>query len=127
MDLSEANVGQILIPVEELERAIAYYRDTLGLKFLFAAPPMMSFFQTANVRLLVGVPEAGQARGRGSTVYFNVADIHAAYRTLSQRGVRFAAEPHVVHRTPTAELWLTEFEDPDGNRLALMSEAPKRA
>jgi len=127
MDLSRASVGQILIPVEDLERAIAFYRDTLGLQFLFAAPPMMSFFQAGDVRLLVGVPEQGAARGRGSTVYFRVEDIHATYRTLTGRGVGFAAEPHVVHRTPTTELWLAEFEDPDGNRLALMSEEPKPA
>ncbi len=127
MDLSKASVGQILIPVEDLDRAIGFYRDTLGVPFLFSAPPMMSFFQTANVRLLVGVPETGAARGRSSTVYFRVEDIHAVYRTLIGRGVSFVVEPHVVHRTPTTELWLTEFEDPDGNHLALMSEAPKPA
>ncbi len=58
MDLSDATVGQLLIPVEDLDRAIAFYRDTLGLRFLFSAPPRMNFFQAGNVRLLVGVPEA---------------------------------------------------------------------
>jgi methylmalonyl-CoA/ethylmalonyl-CoA epimerase len=127
MDLSEATVGQLLIPVEDLDRAIAFYRDTLGLRFLFAAPPQMSFFQSGNVRLLVGVPAAGQPRQRGSAIYFQVADIHAVFRTLVERGVKFGASPHVVHRTPTAELWLTEFRDPDGNQLALMSETPQQA
>jgi methylmalonyl-CoA/ethylmalonyl-CoA epimerase len=121
-DLSAATVGQLLIPVENLEAAIAFYRDTLGLQFLFAAPPQMSFFQAGNVRLLVGVPEAGQPRQRGSQVYFNVSDIRAVFKTLTGRGVRFTAEPHVVHRTPRSELWLAEFRDPDGNQLALMSE-----
>ena len=127
MDLSETTVGQILIPVENLERGIAFYRDTLGLRFLFSAPPQMSFFQAGNVRLLVGVPEAGQPHLRGSAVYFNVADIHAVFETLAERGVRFGAPPHLVHKTATTELWLTEFRDPDGNHLALMSEAAKRA
>jgi methylmalonyl-CoA/ethylmalonyl-CoA epimerase len=122
MDLSDATVGQLLIPVEDLDKAVPYYRDTLGLRFLFTAPPQMSFFQAGNVRLLVGVPEAGQSRHRGSMVYFRVADIHAVYKTLVERGVRFPAAPHLVHRTPTSELWLTEFRDPDGNQLALMSE-----
>ena len=120
-------MGQLLIPVENLERAIAYYRDTLGLKFLFAAPPQMSFFQAGSVRLLVGVPEGTQARQRGSQVYFKVPDIHAVFRTLKQRGVTFPGEPHVVHRTDTMELWLTEFRDPDGNQLALMSEVTKQS
>lgn len=121
-DLSGSTVGQVLIPVENLDQAIAFYRDRLGLRFLFAAPPQMSFFQSGGVRLLIGVPEAGQARQRGATVYFKVADIHAVYRTLVARGVSFPGTPHVVHRTPTMELWLTEFSDPDGNHLALMAE-----
>ncbi|MFI5312178.1 MAG: VOC family protein [Gemmatimonadales bacterium] len=123
-DLSDATVGQLLIPVEDLEQGTAFYRDTLGLRFLFTAPPQMSFFMAGNVRLLVGVHEKGQASQRGSTVYFKVADIHAVHATLSGRGVRFLADPHLVHRTPTSELWLAEFRDPDGNMLALMSEIP---
>jgi predicted enzyme related to lactoylglutathione lyase len=85
---------------------------------------MMSFFQAGNVRLLVGVPEPGQPRQRGSAIYFRVADIHAVFRTLADRGVNVGAAPHIVHRTPTVELWLAEFRDPDGNQLALMSEVP---
>jgi methylmalonyl-CoA/ethylmalonyl-CoA epimerase len=121
MDLSDATVGQLLIPVENLERGIAFYRDTLGLRFLFSAPPQMSFFQAGSVRVLVGVPEAGQPSLRGSAVYFKVADIHGVYETLAARGVRFGAPPHLM------ELWLAEFKDPDGNHLALMSETAKRA
>jgi len=127
MDLADSSVGQLLIPVENLDRAIAFYRDTLGLRFLFSAPPQMSFFQSGNVRLLVGVPEGNQPRQRGSMVYFRVGDIHAVYQTLVERGVKFGASPHMVHRTPTTELWLTEFRDPDGNQLALMSETPTKA
>ena len=127
MDLAEATVGQLLIPVEDLERGTAFYRDTLGLPFLFTAPPQMSFFQAGKVRLLIGVPEAGQPRQRGSQIYFQVADINAVFKTLAERGVSFRAEPHVVHRTPTVELWLAEFTDPDGNQLALMGETPKAA
>jgi methylmalonyl-CoA/ethylmalonyl-CoA epimerase len=121
-DLSDATVGQLLIPITNLEQGTAWYRDVLGLRVLFSAPPQMSFFQAGNVRLLVGVPEAGQAAQRGSMIYFKVADIHAVHATLSARGVRFFAAPHLVHSTPTYELWLTEFRDPDGNQLALMGE-----
>jgi methylmalonyl-CoA/ethylmalonyl-CoA epimerase len=123
-DLSEATVGQLLVPVTDLERGTAYYRDTLGLKFLFTAPPQMSFFMAGAVRLLVGVPENAQVAQRGSMIYFKVADIHAVHATLSARGVKFPAAPHLVHKAPTYELWLAEFRDPDGNQLALMSEIP---
>jgi len=121
-DLSNATVGQISILVEDLDRAVSFYRDTLGLPFLFTAPPQMSFFQAEAVRLLVGVPESAESRARGSAVYFKVADIHKVYETLAGRGVQFGAAPHLVHRAASYELWLVEFRDPDGNTLALMSE-----
>jgi methylmalonyl-CoA/ethylmalonyl-CoA epimerase len=124
VDLSDSRVGQVLITVEDLDRAIAFYRETLGLRYLFSAPPRMSFFQSGDVRLLVGVPEAGQPRPRGTMVYFRVPDIHSVHQTLVARGVAFRAGPTLVHRTPTTELWLAEFTDPDGNPLVLMSEVP---
>lgn len=127
MDLSKATVTQVLIPVDDLDRAVGFYRETLGLPFLFTAPPQMAFFQCGTVRLLVGVPEGGEPAQRGSGVYFQVADIHAVFETLTARGVKFQASPHVVHRTAEAELWLAEFRDPDGNQLALLSQTPAQA
>lgn len=123
-DLSDATVGQLMIPVQDVEQAVLFYRDTLGLPLLFTAPPQMSFFQAGNVRLLVGVPEPGHSAHRGSTVYFKVPDIHSVHETLALRGVTFVGAPHLVHRAPDHELWLAEFRDPDGNGLALMSEVP---
>lgn len=123
-DLSRATIGQLLIPVENLERATTFYRDALGLRFLFSAPPQMSFFQAGDVRLLVGVPEHDADRRRGSAIYFRVPDIQAAFETLARRGVKFGTSPHLVHRAPTSELWLSDFRDPDGNQLLLMSEVP---
>jgi methylmalonyl-CoA/ethylmalonyl-CoA epimerase len=123
MDLANAKIGQLLVPVENLEAGVAFYRDLLGLRFLFQAPPQMAFFDCGGVRLLVGVPPAGERFERGSTIYFEVADIHAVHATLVARGVGFRAAPHVVHRTATTELWLAEFTDPDGNSLALMGES----
>ncbi len=122
MNLADASIAQLLIPVENVEQGIAFYRDTLGIPFLFAAPPQMAFFRCGAVRLLVGVMPPGQAAQRGATVYFRVSDINAVFTTLKAAGVRFQAEPHVVNRTPQSELWLAEFLDPDGNQLALMSE-----
>jgi methylmalonyl-CoA/ethylmalonyl-CoA epimerase len=122
MNLADATVGQLMIPVDDFDRGVAFYRDVLGLPFLFAAPPQMAFFQCGAVRLLVGVLPPGHAAQRGGAIYFQVADIHAAHATLAGSGVRFGAAPHVVHRTPRSELWLAEFKDPDGNALALMSE-----
>ncbi len=124
MDLSDATVGQVLIPVTNLEQAVEFYRYTLGLPFLFTAPPQMAFFQCGSVRLLVGVPPESAPYQRGSTVYFQVSDIQSTHTELSERGVEFQAQPHIVHRTLETDLWLAEFTDPDGNVLALMSETP---
>jgi len=122
MNLNNAKVAQLLIPVEDFEKGIAFYRDVLGIPLLFIAPPQMAFFNCSGVRLLVGVLPPGQQAQRGSAIYFQVPDIAGVFASLQEEGVCFAAKPHVVHRTPNSELWLAEFSDPDGNQLALMSE-----
>jgi methylmalonyl-CoA/ethylmalonyl-CoA epimerase len=122
MDLANATVAQLLIPVEDFEAAVSFYRDVLGIPFLFAAPPQMAFFQCGSVRLLVGVVPVGQTAQRGYAIYFKVPDIQAVHSSLNAKGVAFVAAPHLVNRTPKSELWLAEFTDPDGNQMALMSE-----
>ena len=117
-------IGQLHVTVSDIDRSVAFYRDVLGLPFLFSAPPQMSFFMCGAVRLLVGVLPADHAPQRGSTIYFNVSDIHAVHAALTAKHVRFVTQPHVVHRTADSELWLAEFVDPDGNSLALMGESP---
>lgn len=124
MNLANASIGQLMIPVSDVERGIAFYRDVLGLPFLFAAPPQMAFFMCGAVRLLIGVPPPGQAAQRGSAIYFNVADIGAVHAALAARGVVFNEAPHAVHKSAASTLWLAQFLDPDGNQLALMSEVP---
>jgi predicted enzyme related to lactoylglutathione lyase len=124
INLADAAITQLLIPIDDFERGVAFYRDVLCLPFLFAAPPQMAFFQCGAVRLLVGVTPAGQKVQRGSQIYFGVKDIQSIYSSLSTQGVQFKARPHVVSRSATSEVWLAEFVDPDGNQLALMSEAP---
>jgi methylmalonyl-CoA/ethylmalonyl-CoA epimerase len=122
MNLVDAKIGQLMIPVENFDKGVAFYRDVLGLPFLFAAPPQMAFFNCGGVRLLVGVLPPGEKALRGSAIYFQIADIKGVHAELKAKGVSFRAEPHVVHRTPHSELWLAEFTDPDGNQLSLMSE-----
>lgn len=122
MNLSNAVIAQVMIPVEDFDRGLSFYRDVLGIPFLFAAPPQMAFFMCGGVRLLVGLLPEGQKAQRGSAIYFGVSDIQAVFATLKAKGLEFDAEPHVVHRTPKSELWLAEFEDPDGNKLALTAE-----
>lgn len=114
-------IGQVAVPVTDVERATAFYRDTLGMRFLFAAPPGLAFFDLGGVRLMLDGPAGAQA-GNSSVLYYRVADLPSAFGTLSERGVRFEREPHLVAKLPDHELWMAFFHDPDGNLLALMSE-----
>src|SRR5260370_15865962 len=106
MNLANAKIGQLLIPVEDFDKGVAFYRDTLGIPFLFAAPPQMAFFNCGGVRLLVRVIPAVQTAQIGSALYFQVPDIHALFSGLKAKGVSFQAQPHLVHRPPECELWL---------------------
>jgi len=119
-------IGQIAVPVRDLERSVAFYRDSLGMRFLFQAPPGLAFFDCDGVRLLLDLPAgeaAGEARdGSGSIIYYSVPDIQAAFETLRDRLVQFEVAPHLIAKMPDHELWMAFFRDPDGNLLALMSE-----
>jgi methylmalonyl-CoA/ethylmalonyl-CoA epimerase len=114
-------IGQIAVPVSHIERAIQFYRDTLGMRFLFQAPPGLAFFDLGGVRLMLDGPAKAQA-GNSSVIYYKVPDLQAAFTTLSKRGIRFEAKPHVIAKMPDHELWMAFFRDPDDNLLALMSE-----
>lgn len=117
-------IGQIHMSVTDVDRAVAFYRDVLGITFLFRVQGQpMAFFDCDGVRLYLGVPEADEFRSRG-VLYFTVEDIAEAHRVLAERGVEFRDEPHLVHRAEGSELWMAFFTDPDGNNLALMAELP---
>jgi methylmalonyl-CoA/ethylmalonyl-CoA epimerase len=116
-------IGQIRIQVTDVDRAVAFYRDALGMDFLYAFPGK-GFFNVDGVRLMLVEPE-GRAFGGESAIYYRVEDLGQAVKTLESRGVTFDDQPHVVHRDPAYDLWMAFFRDPDGNVLALMSEVPR--
>jgi methylmalonyl-CoA/ethylmalonyl-CoA epimerase len=118
------NIGQIAIRVKALERAVAFYRDTLGLKFLFSAPPKLAFFDCGGVRLMLSPAEAPEFDHPGSILYFRVPDIQAAYARLEQQSVNLRSQPRMIARMPDHDLWLADFQDSEDNVLALMSEVP---
>lgn len=122
-DLSLGRIHQIALHVTDLGRSVAWYRDVLGLPFLFQAPNV-AFFDCAGTRLMVSPLGAGPFRPSSSVLYFGAQDIEAAARILAGRGLAFGQAPHLVARLPDREVWLAEFADPDGNPLALMSEIP---
>lgn len=116
-----SQIGQIALNVHDLERAIAFYRDKLGMKHLFTVPKM-AFFECGGIRLMLGLPEKPEFDHPSSIIYFKVDDIQAAFGTLSSRGVSFEGEPHLVAKMPTYDLWMAFFRDSENNLFALMSE-----
>lgn len=119
--LAGSTIGQVHVSVTDIDRSVAFYRDVLGLPFLFRVPHMpMAFLACGETRLYLATPEPGFHSQ--PTLYFTVPSIVDAYGELTLRGVAFRDEPHVVHRDDVHELWMAFFEDPDGCVLALMEE-----
>ncbi len=117
-------IGQIAVAVHDLDRAIAFYRDTLGLRFMFQAPPGLAFFEIGGVRIMLALPEGNAAEHHTSVLYYEVADIQASAAALKDRGLTFESEPHVVANLGKSVLWMGFFRDPEKNLLAIMSEVP---
>jgi len=117
---SLGQIGQIALTVSDIGRAVTFYRDSLGMRFLFQVPNL-AFFDCEGIRLMLSLPEKA-AEGSSSVIYYKVADIQQAFQTLASRGVAFEREPHLIAKMPDHELWMAFFRDPDRNLLALMSE-----
>ena|SRR5580698_1041802 len=115
-------IGQIALTVSDLERAKDFYGNRLGMRHLFDAGAM-SFFQRGEIRLLIGASGKPVQPG-GSILYFRVAEIHAAHAALEGHGVSFTRKPHLVAKMPDHDLWVAFTNDPDGNPIGVMCEAP---
>jgi methylmalonyl-CoA/ethylmalonyl-CoA epimerase len=123
--LSLSRIGQIAIVVKDVERATAFYRDSLGMRFLFAFPGL-AFFDCDGVRIMLSRAEKKEFDHPSSILYFRVDDIQNACQTLRDRNVSFEDEPHIVARMPDHDLWMCFFRDLDENVFALMAEVSKR-
>jgi methylmalonyl-CoA/ethylmalonyl-CoA epimerase len=113
------SIGQIAIIVKDVNRATNFYRDKLGMKYLFAAGNI-AFFDCGGIRLMLDRaenPEMGT-----SIIYFRVADINQAHLQMKSDGVEFVDEPHMIAKMPDHDLWMTFFRDSEGNLAGLMSE-----
>ena len=121
-DFGLSTIGQIFVNAHDLERAVEFYRDQLGMKYLFSAPPNMAFFDCGGINLLLGLASKPEFDHPSSIIYFNVDDLQQAFETLSSRGVHFEEEPNFVANLGACDLWLAFFRDSEDNILALMSK-----
>jgi catechol 2,3-dioxygenase-like lactoylglutathione lyase family enzyme len=118
-----SSIGQISVNVHDLKKAVAFYRDTLGMKYLFEAGDL-AFFDCGGIRLMLALPDKPEFDHPSSIIYYRVPDIQHSYELLTSRGVHFEEKPVFIARLQDHDLWLASFRDVDNNLLALMSEVP---
>lgn len=112
-------IGQIAVTCKDVERATTFYKDVVGLRHLFSAPPGLSFFDVGGTWIMLTKPENDGGEHFASILYFDVPDVLAAHDELKRKGARFRTEPHCVHRDGPRELWLADFHDSEGNTMCL--------
>ena len=117
---------QIALRADDLDRAVAFYRDVLGLPFIARFdPPGLVFFDLDGTRLLL------EGNASSTVLYLEVADIDDAVARLTSAGVDLVAEPHRIHRDDDGafgpsgtEEWMAFFRDSEQNLLAYVERRP---
>jgi methylmalonyl-CoA/ethylmalonyl-CoA epimerase len=121
-----SQIEQIAQPVKDLERAIGFYRENLGMRHLFTSNGL-AFFDCAGIRLMLSKPETAEIDHPGSVIYFATADIFAAHQGLAKRGVSFIDAPHPIANMGSYDLYMAFFHDSEGNTLAITGQVPHPA
>ncbi|MGN7479532.1 VOC family protein [Solibacillus silvestris] len=114
-------IGQIAVPIKNVQSAIEFYKEVLGLPLLFNTENM-AFFDCNGQRLLLSLPEKDEFANSSSVIYFQVEDINRSFEKMVEKGVSFIDQPHVVAKMGNTETWMTLFKDTQGNTHALMCE-----
>jgi methylmalonyl-CoA/ethylmalonyl-CoA epimerase len=118
-------VLQIALTVEDMPRATAFYRDVLGLKYLFGGPNM-AFFDCSGVRLYLACGQGTEHRA-SSNLYFRTNDIAQYLADLKEKNVSIHQEPQMIAKMPDHDLWLMWIRDSESNLLGIMEERAKAA
>jgi predicted enzyme related to lactoylglutathione lyase len=113
-------VDFILLPVSDLDRAVQFYRDTLGLPLAMHHPEYQwAEFSGGNVTLgLHGGAASEAGAGRGPQVALAVDDVRLACARLHAHGVTVIEGP-----TDFGVCVCARLADPDGNIVLLHRRA----
>lgn len=117
-----SEIGQIAITVRDVAQATGFYRDVLGLRFLFGAGPNLAFLAAGKVRIMLTTPQGHGEAGKNSTLYFKVTDLADVHAAVVARGAVNERAPQLTAKMPDHELWMAFVRDPDGNLVGLMEE-----
>lgn len=117
-----SSIKQIAITVSDVDKALEFYRDILGLEFLFSAGPNLAFLNADGVRIMLSTPQGAGAVGANSILYFNVTDIESVYREFVEKGAKEERAPQLAANMQDHDLWTGFLRDPDDNLVGLMEE-----
>ena len=121
-ELKLSEIRQIAITVSDVSTALPFYRDVLGLKFLFSPGPNLAFLDAGGVRIMLSTPQGAGTPGHNSILYFKVSDIAATHVAIVARGAKNERDPQLAAKMPDHELWIGFVRDQDGNIVGLMEE-----
>ncbi len=117
-----SEIGQIAITVSDVSVALAFYRDVLGLDFLFSPSSSLAFLNAGSIRIMLSTPQGAGVVGGNSILYFKVSDLNEIFPVIISRGAVVEHEPQLIAKLPDHELWIGFIRDPDGNLIGIMEE-----
>lgn len=117
-----SEIAQIALTVRDVAVSLPFYRDVLGLEFLFSPSPTLAFLRAGDIRIMLSTPQGPGTVGGNSLLYFRVADIDDVYRAIVARGAAAERPPQLAAQMPDHALWIGFVRDPDGNLVGLMEE-----
>jgi catechol 2,3-dioxygenase-like lactoylglutathione lyase family enzyme len=127
-ELSTANLVAF-VQIVDVDRAKAFYRDTLGLRLIADESPYALVFDANGIMLRLAIVKE-KPSFPGTVLGWQVPDISAAVQGLRATGVTFeqygfpTQDEHGVWSSPSGAK-VAWFKDPDGNTLSL-SQFPER-
>lgn len=120
-----SKLGQIAVTVSDVERLLPFYRDILGLNFLFSPAPTLAFLESADIRIMLTTPQGHGEIGNNSALYFHVPELESSFKRMVEMGAQAEREPALAAPMPDHDLWMGFIRDPDGNLIGLMEEKPR--
>jgi methylmalonyl-CoA/ethylmalonyl-CoA epimerase len=119
-----SRIRQVALPVREIETAKQFYRDTLGMRHLFDAPPALSFFDCGGVQLMLAGPEGQGTHGpeQHGVLFYDVSNIKDTHAAIESSGAKTLEQPRVIARMNGREIWISSISDGQGNVVGLMSD-----
>lgn len=121
-DNNVVQIRQIAVTVSDVEKVLSFYRDALGLEFLFQPNENLAFLNAGDVRIMLSTPQGAGTVGGNSILYFSVANIDDAHEAIVSRGAKSERGPQLTAEMEDHELWTSFLRDPDDNLVGLMEE-----